>query len=44
MLLFVVILIDGEQLTQLMIDHGVGVAEVATYIVKKMDLDYFGEE
>lgn len=39
-----IVLIDGEQLTQLMIDHGIGVAEVATYIVKKMDLDYFGEE
>jgi len=27
-----------------MIDHGVGVAELATYIVKKIDLDYFDEE
>jgi restriction system protein len=25
-----IVLIDGEQLAQLMIDHGVGVAEVAT--------------
>jgi restriction system protein len=39
-----VVLIDGELLTQLMIDHNVGVAEVSTYIVKKIDLDYFGEE
>ena len=39
-----IVLIDGEQLAQLMIDHGIGVAEVATYTVKKMDLDYFGEE
>ncbi len=39
-----IVLIDGEQLAQLMIDHNVGVAEVSTYIVKKIDLDYFGEE
>lgn len=39
-----IVLIDGEQLAQLMIDHGIGVAEVATYTVKKMDSDYFGEE
>lgn len=39
-----IVLIDGEQLTQLMIDHGVGVAEVASYTIKKMDLDYFGDE
>ncbi len=39
-----IVLIDGEQLAQFMIDHGVGVTEVATYTVKKMDLDYFGDE
>ena len=39
-----IVLIEGEQLTQLMIDHGVGVAELATYTVKKIDLDYFDEE
>ena len=39
-----IVLIGGEQLAQLMIDHGVGVAEVASYTIKKMDLDYFGEE
>lgn len=38
-----IILIDGERLTQLMIDHGVGVAKVAEYIVKKVDQDYFGD-
>jgi restriction system protein len=37
-------LIDGELLTQLMIDYNVGVAEEQTYTVKKVDLDYFGEE
>ncbi len=38
-----IVLIDGEELAQLMIDHGVGVTEFATYSVKKVDLDYFGE-
>jgi len=39
-----IILINGEELAQLMIDHGIGVTEVRTYSVRKMDLDYFGEE
>lgn len=39
-----IILIDGEQLAQLMIDHNVGVAEESRYVVKKVDLDYFGDE
>jgi restriction system protein len=39
-----IILIDGEQLAQLMIDHDIGVTEESRYIVKKVDLDYFGEE
>lgn len=39
-----IVLIDGEQLTQLMIDHGIGVTEVATYVVKRVDSDYFSEE
>ncbi len=39
-----IVLIDGEQLAQLMIDHGVGVSEVATYTVKKADVDYFENE
>jgi len=39
-----IVLIDGERLTQLMIDYNVGVAEEQTYIVKKVDLDYFGED
>lgn len=38
-----IVLIDGEQLAQFMIDYGIGVAEVATYSVKKADLDYFGD-
>ena len=39
-----IILIGGEELVQLMIDHGIGVTEVRTYSLRKMDLDYFGEE
>jgi restriction system protein len=38
-----IILIDGEQLAQLMIDYDVGVADYAAYHVKKVDLDYFGD-
>ena len=39
-----IVLIDGEQLAQLMIDHGVGVAEVVNYTVKRVDADYFDQE
>lgn len=39
-----IVLIDGEQLVQLMIDFGIGVAEVTHYVVKKVDVDYFEEE
>jgi restriction system protein len=39
-----VVLIDGETLAQLMIEHNVGVSAVNTYEVKKVDSDYFSEE
>jgi restriction system protein len=39
-----VILIDGERLAALMIDHNVGVSDRDMYIVKRVDSDYFGEE
>lgn len=39
-----IVLIDGEQLTQLMIDNGVGVAEEFRYVVNRLDEDYFIEE
>ena len=39
-----VVLIDGETLAQLMIDHNVGVSTIATYELKKIDSDYFMEE
>lgn len=36
-----IVLIDGEQLTQMMIDYGVGVTEINHYVVKRIDQDYF---
>ncbi len=39
-----VVLIDGRQLVELMIDHDLGVATSATYRVKRIDSDFFGEE
>jgi len=36
-----VILIDGEQLAALMIEHDLGVSAAATYVVKRVDGDYF---
>ncbi len=38
-----VVLIDGEQLSHLMIEHDVGVSMVSLYPVKKIDMDYFDE-
>ncbi len=38
-----IILIDGQQLAQFMIDFGVGVATDATYELKRLDSDYFTE-
>jgi restriction endonuclease Mrr len=39
-----VILIDGEQLTALMFDYGVGVSTMNTYVVKRIDSDFFEDE
>jgi restriction system protein len=39
-----IILLDGQTLADLMIDHGIGVSEVATYAVKRVDSDYFSQE
>ena len=38
-----IILIDGERLTNLMIEHSVGLSTVNTYHVKIIDTDYFEE-
>lgn len=39
-----IVLIDGQELAQLMIDHGIGVSTVSSYEIKKIDNDYFEEE
>jgi restriction system protein len=36
-----IVLVDGAQLAELMIDHGVGVTLVRTYEIKRLDSDYF---
>lgn len=36
-------LIDGRELAELMIRHGVGVVTEITYEVKKLDANYFAE-
>jgi len=38
-----IILIDGERLAELMIEHNVRVSTVTSYEVKKVDTDYFDE-
>lgn len=38
-----VVLVDGETLTSLMIDSGVGVSPIEAYEVKRVDSDYFSE-
>ncbi len=39
-----VILIDGEMLTQLMIENDIGVSRITSYDIKRIDSDYFEEE
>ncbi|MBI5902950.1 MAG: restriction endonuclease [Deltaproteobacteria bacterium] len=39
-----IVLIDGEHLAQLMIDNDIGVSNIASYEIKKIDSDYFSEE
>jgi restriction system protein len=39
-----IILIDGVELSRLMIAHGIGVTPVAVYELKRVDSDYFDEE
>ncbi len=36
-----IVLIDGQQLADLMIDHDIGVNVVQTYKIKRLDSDYF---
>ena len=38
-----IVLIEGDELAQFMIDHDIGVYETANYVVKKINTDYFEE-
>jgi restriction system protein len=39
-----IVLIDGEELGQLMIDYNLGVSTKEIYEIKRIDHDYFGDE
>ncbi|MCU0350732.1 MAG: restriction endonuclease [Flavobacterium sp.] len=39
-----IVLIDGERLAELMIDHNLAVSTVNVFEIKRIDNDYFGEE
>jgi restriction system protein len=39
-----IVLIDGDQLAELMIEHNIGVTPVASYEIKRIDTDYFASE
>ncbi|MCC6463481.1 MAG: restriction endonuclease [Saprospiraceae bacterium] len=39
-----IVLLDGEELAQLMVDYNLGVSTISTYEIKRIDNDYFGEE
>jgi restriction system protein len=39
-----IVLIDGDQLSQMMIDYDLGVYQTNKYDIKKVDHDYFGDE
>jgi restriction system protein len=39
-----VILIDGPQLAELMFDHDVGISTESTYVVKRIDNDFFEDD
>lgn len=39
-----IVLINGRELTKLMVDHGLGCTTEAVYEVKRLDTDYFDDE
>lgn len=39
-----IVLVDGNQLTELMIEYNLGVSVVETYVVKRVDYDFFNDE
>ena len=38
-----IVLVNGNKLTDYMIDHDIGVANAISYTIKRIDLDYFEE-
>jgi restriction system protein len=38
-----IVLINGAEMANLMIEHGIGVTEVSAYVLKRLDGDYFEE-
>ena len=38
-----IVLIDGDELAQFMIQHDIGVYEISNYVIKKINTDYFEE-
>ncbi|MFO0867046.1 MAG: restriction endonuclease [Gemmataceae bacterium] len=39
-----IVLIDGDRLAELMIDHEIGVTTARSYVVKRLDSDYFEDD
>jgi restriction system protein len=39
-----IVLVDGQELAQLMIDNNIGVSTISIYEIKKIDSDYFTDE
>ncbi len=39
-----IVLLDGPTLAELMIDYNIGVSTARSYVVKKIDSDFFFEE
>lgn len=39
-----IVLVDGEKLAEYMMDYGIGVTEIVSYSVRRIDSDYFSEE
>ena len=39
-----IVLIDGNLLTQFMIDQNVAVSQISSYEIKRIDMDYFTEQ
>lgn len=39
-----IVLVDGKQLTNLMVEFNLGVSVIETYVVKRVDYDFFNDE